>query len=111
MNEFSSSASFSRIPPRGRCWHKFATTRGNNDDENDDAVVFDSSTNNEMTIDDIPVKDLPMFSTSYNPDSVDLSQVPLPPFTAAVVFFFSTAFTIYLYYVGITGGTAENPVK
>ena len=55
------------------------------------------------------VDDLPMFSLEYNSDNVDVSQLPVPPFTAAFVFFASTAFTIYLYYVGITGGVAPAP--
>ncbi len=55
------------------------------------------------------IEDLPMFSLEYNSDNVDYSQLPVPPFTSALVFIVSTAFTIYLYYVGITGGTAPPP--
>ena len=55
------------------------------------------------------IEDLPMFSLEYNSDNVDYSQLPVPPFTSAIVFFVSTAFTIYLYYVGITGGVATAP--
>ena len=55
------------------------------------------------------IEDLPMFSLEYNSDNVDYSQLPVPPFTSALVFFASTAFTIYLYYVGITGGVATAP--
>jgi len=55
------------------------------------------------------VEDLPMFSLDYNSDNVDYSQLPVPPFTSAIVLLFSTAFTIYLYYVGITGGVATAP--
>lgn len=55
------------------------------------------------------IEDLPMFSLEYNADNVDYSQLPVPPFTSAFVFVVSTAFTIYLYYVGITGGVASAP--
>lgn len=55
------------------------------------------------------IEDLPMFSLEYNADNVDYSQLPVPPFTSALVFIASTAFTIYLYYVGITGGVAPPP--
>jgi len=55
------------------------------------------------------IEDLPMFSLEYNSDNVDYSQLPVPPFTSAIVFFVSTAFTIYLYYAGITGGVATVP--
>mmetsp|Transcript_22875 Transcript_22875/g.48666 ORF Transcript_22875/g.48666 Transcript_22875/m.48666 type:complete len:133 (-) Transcript_22875:282-680(-) len=55
------------------------------------------------------IEDLPMFSLDYNSDNVDYSQLPVPPFTSALVFFVSTVFTIYLYYVGITGGVATAP--
>eukprot|EP00531_Pseudo-nitzschia_arenysensis_P019873 CAMPEP_0116140418 /NCGR_PEP_ID=MMETSP0329-20121206/13832_1 /TAXON_ID=697910 /ORGANISM="Pseudo-nitzschia arenysensis, Strain B593" /LENGTH=125 /DNA_ID=CAMNT_0003635521 /DNA_START=65 /DNA_END=442 /DNA_ORIENTATION=+ len=55
------------------------------------------------------IEDLPMFSLEYNSDNVDYSQLPVPPFTSALIFIVSMAFTIYLYYVGITGGTAAPP--
>ena len=55
------------------------------------------------------IEDLPMFSLEYNSENVDVSQLPVPPFTSALVFFATTAFTIYLYYVGITGGVAPPP--
>lgn len=58
---------------------------------------------------DLDDKDLPMFQLEYNPNLVDYNQLPVPPFTSAVVFFISTFFTIYLYYVGITGGVAPPP--
>lgn len=54
-------------------------------------------------------EELPMFQLEYNPNLVDYNQLPVPPFTSAVVFFLSTAFTIYLYYIGITGGVAPPP--
>ena len=54
-------------------------------------------------------EDLPMFVLDYNSNNVDYSQLPVPPFTSALVFFVSTAFTAYLYYVGITGGVASAP--
>ena len=54
-------------------------------------------------------EELPMFQLEYNPDLVDYNQLPVPPFTSAVVFFLSTFFTVYIYYVGITGGVAPPP--
>mmetsp|Transcript_3781 Transcript_3781/g.9914 ORF Transcript_3781/g.9914 Transcript_3781/m.9914 type:complete len:136 (+) Transcript_3781:138-545(+) len=55
------------------------------------------------------IEDLPIFSLEYNADNVDYSQLPVPPFTSALILLASTAFTIYLYYVGITGGVATAP--
>lgn len=54
-------------------------------------------------------EELPMFQLEYNPNLVDYNQLPVPPFTSAVVFFLSMAWTIYLYYIGITGGVAPPP--
>ena len=54
-------------------------------------------------------EELPMFQLEYNPNLVDYNQLPVPPFTSAVIFFLSTAFTIYIYYIGITGGVAPPP--
>ena len=51
-------------------------------------------------------EDLPMFTLEYNPENVEM---PIPPFTAAIVFIVSTAFTGYLYYVGLTAGVAPPP--
>ena len=72
-----------------------------------DAKISDDDCDTDGNTDDdnTPVDDLPMFSLSYNPDQVNL---PMPAFTSAVVFFGSTAFTIYLYYVGLT---AEGPYR
>jgi hypothetical protein len=63
----------------------------------------------DRIVDPADIEDLPMFSLEYNSENVDYSQLPVPPFTSAVVFFASTAFTIYLYYVGLTGGVATAP--
>mmetsp|Transcript_29083 Transcript_29083/g.31261 ORF Transcript_29083/g.31261 Transcript_29083/m.31261 type:complete len:104 (+) Transcript_29083:84-395(+) len=86
-----------------------------NDDDDDDDVnvekVEDKEENkisNNIDDDDdddpdpvVNKDDLPMFTLSYNPDQVNM---PLPGFTSVIVFFVSTAFTIYLYYVGLTSG-------
>lgn len=58
---------------------------------------------------DFDDEELPMFQLEYNPNLVDYNQLPVPPFTSAVIFFLSTAFTIYIYYIGITGGVAPPP--
>ena len=83
----------------------------NDDDDDDDVNVEKVEDKEENKIsndndddDDDPVvnkDDLPMFTLSYNPDQVNM---PLPGFTSAIVFFVSSAFTIYLYYVGLTSG-------
>ena len=48
------------------------------------------------------VEEPPMFS-SFNPDNIDGSALPIPTFTAIVVAAASIGFTAYLYYVGIYG--------
>ena len=75
------------------------------DDDNEKVKDRDDKEDKEKSIiskdddDVVNIDDLPMFSLSYNPDQVDM---PLASFTSGIVFFFSTAFTIYLYYVGLT---------
>lgn len=54
-------------------------------------------------------EELPMFVLEYNSENVDYSQLPVPPFTSGLVLLVSTAFTVYLYYVGLTGGIATDP--
>jgi len=88
--------------------------KDNNDDDDDDVNVEkvedkeENKISNNIDDDDdddpdpvVNKDDLPMFTLSYNPDQVNM---PLPGFTSAIVFFVSTAFTIYLYYVGLTSG-------
>mmetsp|Transcript_8995 Transcript_8995/g.19414 ORF Transcript_8995/g.19414 Transcript_8995/m.19414 type:complete len:134 (-) Transcript_8995:88-489(-) len=53
-------------------------------------------------------EELPMFVLDYNSENVDYSQLPVPPFTSGLVLLVSTAFTVYLYYVGLTGGIATD---
>mmetsp|Transcript_3993 Transcript_3993/g.9515 ORF Transcript_3993/g.9515 Transcript_3993/m.9515 type:complete len:128 (-) Transcript_3993:247-630(-) len=80
----------------------FAEGFGDTEEENDEKKV-------ETVANPEDIEDLPMFSLEYNADNVDYNQLPVPPFTSALVFIASTAFTIYLYYVGITGGVAPPP--
>jgi hypothetical protein len=54
-------------------------------------------------IDERTVEDLPLFSFDFNEDDFDRSAIPIPMFTASVVFLWSMAFTYYLYDVGING--------
>ena len=79
-------------------------------------ILFSEGNGNEKKIKKLDtiaepseIEDLPIFSLEYNADNVDYSKLPVPPFTSALIFFVSTAFTIYLYYVGITGGVATDP--
>jgi len=75
-----------------------------NDDDDVEKIEDKKGEENKISNDDDPVvnkDDLPMFTLSYNPDQVNM---PLPGFTSAIVLFVSTAFTIYLYYVGLTSG-------
>eukprot|EP00536_Pseudo-nitzschia_multiseries_P000474 jgi/Psemu1/300091/fgenesh1_kg.6_\ len=72
------------------------TKRDDIDDEFDDDEFDDD-------------EELPMFVLDYNSENVDYSQLPVPPFTSGLVLLVSTAFTAYLYYVGLTGGIAADP--
>ena len=80
----------------------FAEGFGDKEEEKDEKKV-------ETVANPEDIEDLPMFSLEYNADNVDYTQLPVPPFTSALVFIVSTAFTVYLYYVGITGGVAPPP--
>ena len=82
------------------CTVLFATE--NDDDEKSEKKA-------DSLVDPADVDDLPMFTLEYNSENVDYSQLPVPPFTSGLIFFASSAFTIYLYYVGITGGVATAP--
>ena len=76
--------------------------------ENDDEEKI-AKKGADTIVDPADVEDLPMFSLEYNSDNVDYSQLSVPPFTSALIFFVSIGFTAYLYYVGITGGVATMP--
>jgi hypothetical protein len=101
-----SGSSFGMVEGRrnnDRCRYTlFATDDDENEKVNDRDDKEDKEKSKISKGDDddvVNIDDLPMFSLSYNPDQVDL---PLASFTSGIVFFFSTAFTIYLYYVGLT---------
>jgi hypothetical protein len=86
----------------GRRYTLFATDDDDNEkvkDRDDKEDKEKSKISKDDDDDVVNIDDLPMFSLSYNPDQVDL---PLASFTSGIVFFFSTAFTIYLYYIGLT---------
>lgn len=93
----------------------FMTLRANiwdeNDDNNNDMKVQQESMTrdgpdkllqaelNKITSAD----DLPLFSLDFDPKAYEDSKVPLPAFTASLIFLWSTLFTIYLFYIGIHG--------
>jgi len=77
--------------------------------ENDDEEEKIAKKGADTIVDPADVEDLPMFSLEYNADNVDYSQLAVPPFTSALIFFVSFGFTAYLYYVGLTGGVATMP--
>eukprot|EP00537_Pseudo-nitzschia_pungens_P003768 CAMPEP_0172360466 /NCGR_PEP_ID=MMETSP1060-20121228/4468_1 /TAXON_ID=37318 /ORGANISM="Pseudo-nitzschia pungens, Strain cf. cingulata" /LENGTH=121 /DNA_ID=CAMNT_0013082455 /DNA_START=246 /DNA_END=611 /DNA_ORIENTATION=- len=97
LNEPSSSISSRRTKGSSRTPTVFAS--GNDETKKDDEIddEFDDD------------EELPMFVLDYNSDNIDYSQLPVPPFTSGLVLLVSTAFTVYLYYVGLTGGIATDP--
>jgi len=69
--------------------------RENSNDEIEEAERLQAELN-KLT------SDIPMFS-SFDASNVDQSAVPIPAFTATVIFLGSLAFTFYLYDVGLNG--------
>jgi hypothetical protein len=100
--ELTGLSSSIRARRKNRSYRILLFAEENSDEEEKDKKL-------DSLADPADVEDLPMFSLDYNSDNVDYSQLAVPPFTSAIVFFVSTAFTVYLYYVGITGGVATAP--
>jgi hypothetical protein len=69
--------------------------QGQEQEEKDTDKLENSS---ESIIDE----DLPMFS-SFDIEAFDESKIPLPMFTATVIFVFSMSVTFFMYYVAFFG--------
>jgi hypothetical protein len=82
----------------------------NDEDASESNVRFPSTPDALRCVDELQIdevneekEDLPLFSLFFNEDNLDQSMVPIPMFTASVIFLGSVVLTYYLYDVGING--------
>lgn len=90
----------------------YAADKEKDDNDDEDAATTDSilgnmseseqlqSELNKLTASD---EDLPLFSFNFDASNVQESQLPIPLFTASLVFLWSILTTFYLYDIGING--------
>jgi hypothetical protein len=74
------------------------------DDENISMVIKSEEELLQAQLNEITsADDLPLFSLDFDSNAFENGKLPLPAFTASLVFLSSTILTIYLFYIGMNG--------